>query len=72
MKQEMTGWLCHQLGHMQIICTLLQTDNHASTLSLSFFTDWMLFLTRSEQYQSTEGNKNTRGNSSKYGKQQLT
>jgi len=26
----------HQLGHMQV-CTLLQTDNHASTLPLSFF-----------------------------------
>jgi len=25
----------HQLGHMQV-CTLLQTDNHASTLPLSF------------------------------------
>jgi len=27
----------HQLGHMQA-CTSLQTDNHASTLPLSFFT----------------------------------
>ena len=27
----MTGWQCHQLDHMQIICTLFQTDNHAST-----------------------------------------
>jgi len=26
----------HQLGHMQV-CALLQTDNHASTLPLSFF-----------------------------------
>jgi len=25
------GWQWHQLDHMQIICTLLQTDNHAST-----------------------------------------
>jgi len=25
----------HQLGHMQV-CALLQTDNHASTLPLSF------------------------------------
>jgi len=30
---------------MQIICTLLETDNHASTSSLKFFTSWMLFLT---------------------------
>jgi len=37
MKQEMTGWKWHQLDHMQIICTLLQTDNHASTLLLIFF-----------------------------------
>jgi len=29
-------WQWHQLGHMQI-CTLLQTDNHASTPLLSFF-----------------------------------
>ena len=33
MKQEMMGWQWHQLDHMQIICTLLQTDNHASTSS---------------------------------------
>jgi len=28
-------WQWHQLGHMQV-CTLLQTDNHASTRPLSF------------------------------------
>ena len=28
-------WQWHQLGHMQA-CTLLQTDNHASTPPLSF------------------------------------
>jgi len=28
-------WQWHQLGHM-LICTLPQTDNHASTLPLSF------------------------------------
>jgi len=33
MKQEMTGWPWHQLDR---ICTLLQTDNHASTSSLKF------------------------------------
>jgi len=29
MKQEMMGRQWHQLDHMQIICTSLQTDNHA-------------------------------------------
>ena len=29
-------WQWHQLGHMQV-CTLLQTDNHASTPPLSFY-----------------------------------
>jgi len=29
-------WQWHQLGHMQV-CISLQTDNHASTLPLSFF-----------------------------------
>jgi len=28
-------WQWHQLGHMQV-CTLLHTDNHASTPPLSF------------------------------------
>jgi len=37
MKQEMTGWKWYQLDHMQIICTSLQTDNHASTSPLSFY-----------------------------------
>ena len=31
------GWQWHQLDHMQIICTSLQTDNHASTSLLSFY-----------------------------------
>jgi len=34
MKQEKIGWQCHQLHHMQVICTLVQADNHASTSSL--------------------------------------
>ena len=29
-------WQWHQLGHMQV-CTLLQTDNHASIPPLSFY-----------------------------------
>jgi len=49
-------WQWHQLGHMQI-CTSLQTDNHASTSPLSFFTGRMLFLLPNQQRQSTEGNK---------------
>ena len=36
LEQEMMGWQWHQLDHMQIICTFLQTDNHASTSPLSF------------------------------------
>ena len=36
LKQEMMGWQWDQLEHMQIICTTLQTDNHASTPSLNF------------------------------------
>jgi len=37
LEQEMMGWQWHQLGHMHIICTSLQTDNQASTPPLSFF-----------------------------------
>jgi len=38
------------------VCTSLQTDNHASTLPLSFFTGRMPFLPPNQQRQSTEGN----------------
>jgi len=31
LEQETMGLQWHQLDHMQIICTLLQTDNHAAT-----------------------------------------
>ena len=48
-------WQWHQLGHMQV-CTLLQTDNHASTPPLCFFTGRMPFLSPNQQRQSTEGN----------------
>jgi len=34
MKQEMMGWQWHQLGHIQIIYSSLQTDNHDSTSSV--------------------------------------
>jgi len=53
MKQEMMGWQWHQLDHMQIICTWLRTDNHASTSSLNFYSPWMLFLMPSQPRQKT-------------------
>jgi len=46
-------WHWHQLGHMQV-CTLLQTDSHASTPP-SVFTGWIPFLSPNQQRQSTEG-----------------
>jgi len=33
----MIGWQWHQVDHMQIICTSLQTYNHASTSPLGFY-----------------------------------
>jgi len=36
-KQEMLGWQWHQLDHLEIICTSLQTDNHTSTSSLNLY-----------------------------------
>jgi len=47
-------WQWHQLGRMQI-CISLQTDNHASTPPLKFFTGRMPFLPPNQQRQSTEG-----------------
>ena len=47
-------WQWHPLGHMQA-CTSLQSDNHASTPPLSFFTGRMPFLPPNQQRQSTEG-----------------
>ena len=49
-------WQWHPLGRMQV-CTSLQTDNHASTPPLSFFTGRMPFLPPNQQRQSTEGTK---------------
>jgi len=46
-------WLWHQLGRMQV-CTSLETDNHASTPPLMFFTGRMPFLPPNQQRQSTE------------------
>jgi len=31
------GMQWHQLGHMQTVCTSLQTDNHTNTSSLHFY-----------------------------------
>ena len=50
LKQEMIELQWHQLDHMQTICTLLQRDNRASTLSLS-----LLFLMPNQRYQNCEG-----------------
>jgi len=49
-----TEWQWRQLGRMHV-CTSLQTDNHASTPPLSFFTGRMPFLPPNQQRQSTEG-----------------
>jgi len=38
------------------VCTSLQTDNHATTPPICFFTGWMPFLPSNQQRQSTEGN----------------
>jgi len=54
-KARDSEWQWHQLGHMHV-CTSLQTDNHASTPPLSFFTGRMPFLPPNQQRQSTEGN----------------
>ena len=51
-------WQWHQLGRTQV-CTSLQTDNHASTPPLSFFTGWMPFLLPNQQRQSTKGTFDT-------------
>jgi len=36
LQQDMMGWHWHQLDHMQVICTSLQTDNHTSTSPIEF------------------------------------
>jgi len=48
----MMGWQWHQLDHMQITCTLLRTDNHASTSSINFHRPDTL---RDAQPASTKG-----------------
>jgi len=41
------------------VCTSLQTDNHANTPPLSFFTGRMPFLPPNQQRQSTEGSNHS-------------
>jgi len=63
MKQEMMGWQWHQLDHIQIICTVLQTDNQTTPApqhSLSI--GRMLFLPSNQQRQSTKATNNTYNN----------
>jgi len=55
MKQEMTGWQWHQLDHMQIICTSLQTYKHASISSFNFYRPDDLPMTPNQQRRSNEG-----------------
>jgi len=62
MKQEvMTGWQWHQLNHMQIICTLLHTDDHVSTSAVNP-TGWMLFLMPNQQCQIIEAFQSSSNN----------
>jgi len=51
-KQEMMGWQRHQLDHMQIICTFLQTDKSRQHLITQLFTGWMLFLVLSNSVKA--------------------
>jgi len=46
-------WQGHQLDHMQV-CNSLQTDNHASTPPLKFFTGRIPFLPPKQLRQGTE------------------
>jgi len=43
------------MDYMQIICTSLQTDNHASTSPLKFFYRPDALPAANQQRQSTEG-----------------
>ena len=51
-EARQSEWQWHQLGHKQV-CISLQTDNHASTPPLEFFTGQMPFLPPNQQCQST-------------------
>jgi len=49
-------WQWHQLSHMQV-CTLLQTDNHASTSPLSFLQAGCPSCRPTNSVKNTEGNQ---------------
>jgi len=49
-------WQWHQLDHMQIICTSLQSGNYTSTSSLTFLQAGCSTLMPNQQHQSTEDN----------------
>jgi len=48
-------WQWHQPDHMQIIYTLIQTDNHASASTLNFLPAECLSLCPTNKCQITEG-----------------
>ena len=52
-RNQQRGWQRHQLNHMQIICSLLQTNNHVSTSPISFYRPDAL-MPPNQQCQSTE------------------
>jgi len=54
LEQEMMGCQCHQLDHMQIICTSVQTDNRP-VHHHSVFTGCVPVLPPNQQRQCTEG-----------------
>jgi len=61
LEQVMMGWQWHQLDHMQIIYTSLQTNTPAPHHSV--FTGRMAFLPPNQQHQSTEGTGSPRKSS---------
>jgi len=55
MKQVRDNWVAVASANDAITCTTLQTDSHASTLSLNFYS-LGAFPDANQQHQSTEGN----------------
>jgi len=51
----MMEWQWHQLDHMQIICTSLQTGNHASISSLKFFCETQRMITMPRAFITVPG-----------------
>ena len=52
-------WQWHELDHMQIICTSLQTDNMPAPHQSIFFTGRMFFLTLTNSVKAHAGNQQT-------------